>query len=157
MSTPIYPQRWPLEIGPVGESFDLWIDLMEGKNQMALVGRSSNFEKAVGPLLDGFLEDHTVNLVRGKTTVSCLQPGSGIKGHHVDRGAAPYDDGACENRYHVPLRTNDDAVFLVEGSAYRMPEGSIYLVNPLVPHTAYNGGDRPRVHLFFNALEKGNS
>ena len=58
-------------------------------------------------------------------------------------------------RYHIPLRTNPGAFFIVEDGVYQMPnEGELYSINSTKPHTAVNAHiNIRRVHLVFDTFE----
>jgi hypothetical protein len=55
-------------------------------------------------------------------------------------------------RVHVPLLSNDRAVFTTEGQDHTMRVGWAYLIDPTKEHSAFNGGKTDRVHLLFNAV-----
>jgi hypothetical protein len=53
-------------------------------------------------------------------------------------------------KLHIPLYTNAEAVFTFGEHGervYQMEVGKIYIINPIVPHGTFNGGDTERVHL----------
>ena len=57
-----------------------------------------------------------------------------------------------EFRFHVPIQTFSSAFFVVDDMICRMPrEGSMYLLNTKVPHTAVNADyTKSRIHLLFD-------
>lgn len=73
-------------------------------------------------------------------------------GHGIDR----HVDGAGSNlhthKIHVPLRTEPAAVLTVDNVDYHLEEGHAYEVNNIVPHGAYNGGLRDRIHFIFEVF-----
>jgi hypothetical protein len=152
MPVPVAGPRWPFDAAFALEALALAPALSLERNTMMLAPPA--YEAEVGENLDRVLARIAPALRRGKTTLSCLMPGCRTRGLHIDTGQAAYDDGACSFRYHLPLLSNDGAVFNIDGTEYRMPVGWIYLVNPLIPHAVINRGDRPRVHLFFNAITR---
>jgi len=53
-------------------------------------------------------------------------------------------------KLHIPLYTNSNAVFTFgenDERVYQMEVGKIYIINPIVPHGTFNGGDTERTHL----------
>ena len=74
-------------------------------------------------------------------------------GHCIDR----HVDGAGSNlhthKIHVPLRTEPAAVLTVDGVDYHLREGQAYEVNNIVPHGAFNGGMRDRIHFIFEVFD----
>jgi hypothetical protein len=56
-----------------------------------------------------------------------------------------YEDG--EIRLHVPITTNPDVDFVVNGNKLRMNAGECWYVNFNLPHRVVNRGRTPRVHL----------
>jgi hypothetical protein len=55
-------------------------------------------------------------------------------------------------RIHVPIITNPDAAFIVDGVDYHLEVGMSYQVNPGKSHSVANRGDCTRVHLMFDVI-----
>lgn len=58
-------------------------------------------------------------------------------------------DGA-RKKLHIPLQTNPNAIFHFGPNGereYNFEVGSMYLINPAIPHGTYNTGDEDRYHL----------
>lgn len=53
------------------------------------------------------------------------------------------------HKIHVPITTNDQVIFRVEGAQYVMPEGEAVEVNNMGTHAVENRGDTDRIHLIF--------
>jgi hypothetical protein len=53
------------------------------------------------------------------------------------------------HKIHVPIVTNDQVIFRVEGAQYVMPEGEAVEVNNMGVHAVENGGQTDRIHLIF--------
>jgi hypothetical protein len=51
-------------------------------------------------------------------------------------------------RVHVPIATNPSAFFIMD-QAYRLEEGSVYMVNVERPHAVVNHGESRRIHFMF--------
>ena len=82
---------------------------------------------------------------RAMTWMSLVRPGKSIP-VHTDNARE------CDPRVHVPIETNNEAVFVVDGEEVQMEVGSAYLINPRLPHAVYNRGLINRTHLFFVAV-----
>lgn len=50
---------------------------------------------------------------------------------------------------HIPIYTNTEAIWHIEGKSYNMQPGYAYMVNTTIPHGLTNYGDSPRIHLYF--------
>jgi hypothetical protein len=74
-------------------------------------------------------------------------------GHQID----PHYDGAGSNqrvhKIHVPLVTNPDATFLVDGRSFHLETGTAYEVNNILSHGATNAGAEDRIHFIFEVFE----
>lgn len=70
----------------------------------------------------------------------------------------PHKDGGVFltklNRVHVPIITNDDVMFEIEGEEKNMKEGEIWGIANLDEHSVMNAGRSDRVHLIFDYKEK---
>ncbi|MBV8976597.1 MAG: aspartyl/asparaginyl beta-hydroxylase domain-containing protein [Alphaproteobacteria bacterium] len=77
-----------------------------------------------------------------------LTPGSFIKEHtdHEYTG----DDGTI--RFHVPVVTNPDVVFLLNGRRVVMDAGSAWVLRLIYPHSVANRGQTDRVHMLVDAV-----
>ncbi len=56
-------------------------------------------------------------------------------------------------RVHVPLTTNDRAIFIVDGITHWLRAGSAYKVNISKRHMVVNNGSTPRIHFMFDCYE----
>ena len=83
-----------------------------------------------------------------KAMLARLAAGRGI-GEHID--AEP--SNPLVHKIHVPLVTNPRAVLTVAGAEFHLPAGRAFEVNNLVPHGAFNGGERDRIHFIFEVFE----
>ena len=77
--------------------------------------------------------------------LSVVMPGHSIDAHIDEQ--APY----WHTRIHVPLLSNDRALFISEGKPIVMTPGVAYRVNTRALHAIENGGTTPRVHFMFDA------
>ncbi|MGH1579276.1 aspartyl/asparaginyl beta-hydroxylase domain-containing protein [Planktotalea sp.] len=66
-------------------------------------------------------------------------------------------DGAGSNlvthKVHVPLQTNEGAVFYIGDSKRHLAVGRAYEVNNIAPHGVENTGDEDRIHLIFEHFD----
>jgi hypothetical protein len=72
-----------------------------------------------------------------------LAAGSRIR-EHTDYNLG-FDDGQV--RIHVPVATNPQVEFFLNGCQIVMHEGEAWYLNFNLPHRLYNGGSTDRVHL----------
>jgi hypothetical protein len=77
-----------------------------------------------------------------------LGPGASVR-EHTDYNLG-YDDG--EVRFHVPVLTNPDTVFELEGQPVEMLPGETWYLDLNLRHRVANGGDEPRVHLVIDCV-----
>jgi hypothetical protein len=61
-----------------------------------------------------------------------------------------YEDGLI--RIHVPITTNPDVDFVVNGNKLRMNAGESWYINFNLPHRVVNRGTTPRIHLVIDCL-----
>jgi quercetin dioxygenase-like cupin family protein len=77
-----------------------------------------------------------------------LGPGASVR-EHTDYNLG-YEDG--EVRFHVPVFTNPDTVFELEGRAIEMLPGESWYVDFNLRHRVANEGSEPRVHLVVDCV-----
>jgi hypothetical protein len=65
---------------------------------------------------------------------------------HVDGGPM----FANAHRIHVPIETNDKAVFMVGDETLTMKQGEMWEINNMREHFVENGGDVGRIHLIID-------
>jgi Aspartyl/Asparaginyl beta-hydroxylase len=97
---------------------------------------------SIAAAIDAFAcEKLSVRLLR-------LGPGASVR-EHTDYNLG-YEDG--EVRIHVPIATNDDAVFELEGRRIDMQPGESWYLDFNLRHRVANLGDEPRVHLVIDCV-----
>ncbi len=74
-----------------------------------------------------------------------LNPGREIP-THVDENAS----SLVPHKIHVPLITNPDVIFHIDGKPYHLPAGRAYELNNHLPHSVHNPSDRVRIHFIFD-------
>lgn len=77
-----------------------------------------------------------------------LHPGATI-GTHRD---ALEEDGLDVVRIHVPITTNDQVSFIVDGQALPLRPGETWFVDVSRPHSVANRGETARVHLVLDCV-----
>jgi hypothetical protein len=82
-----------------------------------------------------------------------LAPGAVIR-EHRDRGAC-YADGCF--RLHVPITTNSQTRFVVDGESLRMQPGECWYADFTLPHSVRNDGATDRVHLIIDGCRNAGS
>ncbi len=83
-----------------------------------------------------------------KAMLARLEAGQRIDMHKDGEGSHP-----LVHKIHIPLQTNPRAVLVVDGVRVHLASGYAWEVNNLVPHGAFNGGDRDRIHFIFEVFE----
>ncbi len=76
-------------------------------------------------------------------------PGKGFIPPHKDgdiRGFAPH-------KIHVPLQTNPDCYFFIEGEKFHLKQSVAYEVNNGKQHGVVNSGTTDRIHLIFEYID----
>ncbi len=66
---------------------------------------------------------------------------------HSDRGSC-FDDGYA--RIHIPITTNSDVAFILNGKKMKMNIGKCYYIDADAPHSVVNLGHSDRVHLLID-------
>jgi hypothetical protein len=62
-----------------------------------------------------------------------------------------HQDGPDKFRFHIPILTNSDARFVINGQDIHLPaDGWCYLVNTTYLHSTDNKGNTDRVHIYGN-------
>ena len=73
-----------------------------------------------------------------------MAPGSVIHPHRDENPAAKWP-----HKIHIPLQTNDNVTFYVDGAGYRFAESEAVEVNNMGVHAVENRGSTDRIHLIF--------
>jgi hypothetical protein len=112
---------------------------------------------ATGPFADTAILDRCPTLRDVLTTFKCplltvrllkLAAGSIIR-EHRDYNLG-YEDG--EIRLHIPVTTNADVEFFLDGHRIEMHEGECWYLNFNLPHRVRNRGATDRIHLVIDCL-----
>jgi hypothetical protein len=73
-----------------------------------------------------------------------MAPGGVIHPHRDQNPAAKWP-----HKVHVPLQTNDEVIFFIDGTGYHLGEGEAVEVNNMGLHAVENRGTADRIHLIF--------
>ncbi len=73
-----------------------------------------------------------------------MAPGGVIHPHRDENPAAKWP-----HKIHVPIQTNPDVTFFVDGKGYQLAEGEAVEVNNMGVHAVANRGTNDRIHLIF--------
>lgn len=76
-------------------------------------------------------------------------PAGGVIQPHRDANPA----ARWPHKIHIPIQTNDQVYFYVDGKAYQMGEGEAVEVNNMGVHSVENRGDSDRIHLIFEYFD----
>jgi hypothetical protein len=77
-----------------------------------------------------------------------MAPGGVIKPHRDANPAAKWP-----HKIHVPLLTNEQVTFFVDGVGYRFAEGEAVEVSNMAVHAVENRGTTDRIHLIFEYFD----
>ncbi len=70
-------------------------------------------------------------------------------GYSIDHHSDGAGSNSCVHKIHIPIQTNTNATFIIDGVKFHLQEGHAYEVNNLALHAAQNAGEDPRIHLIF--------
>jgi aspartyl/asparaginyl beta-hydroxylase (cupin superfamily) len=85
-----------------------------------------------------------------KAMLAKLPAGSRIAPHRDDHQM--FD---MAHRIHLPIITNDEVDFTIDGQVYHMKEGVAYEINNKLEHSVKNNSNTGRVHLIFDYVARG--
>ncbi|MDI6047060.1 aspartyl/asparaginyl beta-hydroxylase domain-containing protein [Flavobacterium yafengii] len=77
-----------------------------------------------------------------------LGPGAEVKPHRDH--CLGYEDGVF--RLHIPIITNSNVEFILDGQRLIMNEGECWYLNANFLHSVKNGGDKDRIHLVIDGI-----
>ena len=77
-----------------------------------------------------------------------MAPGGEIEEHRDTNPAAQWP-----HKIHLPLVTNPDVTFFVDGVGYHLAEGEAVEVNNMAYHAVTNAGSTDRIHLIFEYFD----
>ena len=108
-----------------------------------------NWKSILLPVLDSATKNY--NYKKGVYTrvMLALLPAKSFISPHTDGN----ETGSIPHKIHIPLQTNENAFFYVDGEKFQLKQGFAYEVNNSVKHAVANSGNTDRVHLIFEYLD----
>lgn len=120
---------------------DLWpnIDLIKGKGWDAL-------SHTAIPLMHDIIAKH---YPKGGTIIRAMA--AKLKaGRHIDSHTDRHTSFHHGHRIHIPITTNAQVRFMIEGRPYRLTPGEAYEINNQKRHGVLNRGKDDRIHFIFD-------
>jgi len=105
-----------------------------------------DFGERTQPLVDEIMAGHFPGCRTLQHMLSFLMIGQHIN-LHADQQALDWIV-----RVHVPITTNEHAVYCNPPVEHRMQVGKAYLINTKEPHECWNHGQTHRIHFMFDVL-----
>ena len=99
--------------------------------------------------VDAYMKTLYTDHVFIKCEINWIMPGQ-VVAIHKDNC---WWHGHCP-RIHVPVITNEQCFWVVEGRSHHLPVGSYYEVNNRKFHSAVNNSDHGRLHLVFDIMDQ---
>ena len=104
------------------------------------------------PEIVGMLEDfYGYKFVQLKSfSFIILRAGDEIYPHKDDDAVGYSSDYDYCHRIHLPLQTNDDVIFTIEGEDRHLKYGELIEIDNLKEHSVVNNGNTDRIHLLID-------
>lgn len=100
---------------------------------------------AVRQTLEDIFPPNSVTLAR----LAIMEPGGRLWEHSDYTELDP--EGPRRVRYHIPIQTDERAVIVTQGYEIFMREGSLWMLDPKLPHGVHHDGVVDRVHILIDA------
>lgn len=124
-------------------NFDDWRDIYEKPSW-------AEWKALVQPVLDAATAPYGYgNGDYPRVMLARMGPGGVIHPHRDANPAAKWP-----HKIHIPLQTNDDVTFFVDGKGYHFAEGEAVEVNNMGMHAVANRGETDRIHLIFEYYDR---
>lgn len=107
----------------------------------------SIFAKDAKPIVKSVLKHYPKGGVIAQLMLARLKPNGSIA-EHKDSGPMLRN----LHRIHIPIITNPNVRFSVDGELVNMQAGKAYEINNTVKHSVYNDGKEHRVHLILDYI-----
>jgi hypothetical protein len=110
----------------------------------------NEWKSLLEPVLTGATEAY--GYPRGeypRVMLARMAPGGVIHPHRDQNPAAKWP-----HKIHVPLVTNHEVTFYVDGEGYHLAEGEAVEVNNMGVHAVQNRGSTQRIHLIFEYYDR---
>lgn len=106
----------------------------------------SKLAKSAVPVMKDIIETH---LPPGGIVIRAMAARL-APGGKIDRHFDAHPSFAASHRIHVPLQTNEDVDFVIDGEVFHLNTGEGYEINNLLYHEVHNRSDQPRIHFIFD-------
>lgn len=105
------------------------------------------WEHLVSPVIEAAISEYkgAERAFVNKCLIPRMRPGTRILAHKDIARSFNFS-----HRIHIPLTTNPDVYFLIDGKRCVMEEGNAYEINNKVLHSVENKGTETRIHLLFD-------
>jgi hypothetical protein len=120
------------------------LENIDGIGDKAFMKKYGHF---IFPVINAVKKKYGYDMCEIKSLCLIKLLANGIIDEHIDNmGIYPYS-----HRVHVPVQTNEDCIFTVNSVELHMPQGSIFELDNVVPHSVVNG-DEDRIHLMMDIV-----
>ena len=106
----------------------------------------SHYLDLIKPVIDISLEFYPGGRVI-RIMFTYMLPNTEI-GPHFDTGL----NIQASRRIHLPIKTNKDVLFFIDGKEYHFPVNEVFEINNTLIHGVRNMGTEPRIHLIVDIL-----
>ncbi len=120
--------------GPGGPTKSVKVNWLSEESELEL--------SAIYELLESYVGGTAVH-----AEIISMNPKSRIR-VHKDRGDSLY----VARRFHVPIKTNEQIFFIVDGEKFNLAEGTAYELNNVKYHSVRNNSDETRIHLIVDVI-----
>lgn len=101
------------------------------------------------PVLDAATKNYQYKKGAYTRVMLAKLPAKSFISPHIDGN----NTGSIPHKIHIPLQTNEGALFYVNAKKFQFKEGEAYEVNNSAKHAVANTGDSDRIHLIFEYLD----
>lgn len=105
----------------------------------------NDWEPVLAPVLAAATADYGYTKGAFPRVMLARMPAGGVIQPHRDANPA----AKWPHKIHVPIQTNDQVLFRIDGKTYHIAEGEAAEVNNMGVHAVNNGGETSRIHLIF--------
>ena len=135
-----------------GKNYILPLRSIEGKINMpaALPGNDHNYRDTEALEACPYFRQVIDTFLCRKETVRLMNLPAGKKINEHTDDTSGYEDGYF--RIHVPVVTNDQVDFWLNGKVLNMRAGEAWYTNVNLPHSVENNGATDRIHLVIDCL-----
>ncbi|RUT68827.1 aspartyl/asparaginyl beta-hydroxylase domain-containing protein [Flavobacterium cupreum] len=124
----------------------------DGKSDNIFALASGDAQMRNTEILDscGYFKEILDNFHFEKTAVRLLQLAAGAEIKPHSDHCLGYEDGSF--RLHIPIITNPDVEFILDGKRLTMNEGECWYIDANFTHSVANRGNQDRIHLVIDGV-----